>query len=233
MFKPRLLQECIDKLHRITRTLAQDVVFEQQHPPRRWAEIALFERIERPPDQPIRAHHSLCAGKDIGIFPIIDKDMRAPQRIAAHELFDRIHDPGGIAHTGDDPGVGENLFEQGDLAGPGAIGVEDHILVGLIGIIALDHAAHDAGGLGLVHHARKFRTRAEPQNRAQDRQDRAGHGRMKAGVLQQDATEQGRARARQARDDMKSVQQEWPFAAGMFDIRCLGSADQSQGQPRR
>ncbi len=78
-----------------------------------------------------------------------------------------------------------------------------------VGVVAVEEPAQQAPALGLRDDRPELAAGAElVQQRGEQRADRAGHAGMKARVLLQQGREQGGARTRQARDEVKRLRRQ-------------------------
>jgi hypothetical protein len=124
------------------------------------------------------------------------------ERILPEPALHRIHDPGHVAHQADHPRLGKDLHQRGQIGRPGAVGVEDHRGF-MLGVIALEETPQQPRALCLGDAGRKLGARRDLRDHAiEERSDGAGHAGMKARVLPQQRRRQGRARARQARNEL-------------------------------
>ena len=122
----------------------------------------------------------------------VAEQPRVLEGIGPVQPLDAVHDPGHVAHAGDDFGLGEQVQQRRQLGAPLAVGIEDHPVIGLVFIKGREQAAQHRPPLLDADHRAEFAAGAHlRQGASEQRADRAGHAGMEAGVLPQQRGEQG------------------------------------------
>jgi hypothetical protein len=102
--------------------------------------------------------------------------------------------------------LGKKLDQRRQLGGPTAVGVEDHGLRGDLGVEGVENGGEQPPTHVVVDEHRAFVAGAcLGEHRAEERINRTAHAGDKARVLPQERGEQGRARPRQAGNEVEAV----------------------------
>jgi hypothetical protein len=141
-----------------------------------------------------------------GAARIVTEDPGKLEGVAADEALDAVEDHRRVADAADRLGVGVELDQRRQLGRPAAIGVEDHRLRGNLSVKGVEYAGQKPLADLVVDKHRALGAGAGfGEHRAEELIDRAAHAGDKAWILPEQRGEQGRARARQAGNEVKAV----------------------------